>query len=37
MSGYEVLPTVFGVLLAIWLVYEVKKSVTKKKEEPTDE
>jgi len=37
MNGYEVLPTVFGVLLAIWLAYEVKKAVTKKKETQPNE
>ena len=30
MNEHEILPTLFGILLALWLGYEIKKAVTKK-------
>jgi len=30
MSSYEILPTIFGFLLAFWLVHELRKKMIKK-------
>ena len=33
MGGPELIARIFGFALAFWLVYEVKKALSKKKEE----